>query len=85
VCVHLLASQSLFSAREIDICMAIKPSLNVVTLYGICADAPDHKLRIVMERCAHGCLRDYVKRLPTAEVTCQHCRQSCRCFSLALN
>ncbi len=53
--------------------MAIRPAQNVVTLFGICSDALDGKLRIVMELCTHGSLRDYVKSLPASEV----CDMSC--------
>ncbi len=56
------------AANEVSICMAISPALNVIQLYGICTDAPDGKLRIVMELCTHGSLRAYVKGLPPAKV-----------------
>jgi serine/threonine protein kinase len=43
--------------------MAIRPAQHVVQLFGICNDARDGKLRIVMELCTHGSLRDYVNSL----------------------
>jgi hypothetical protein len=55
-------------ANEVNICMAIRPAQNVVTLFGVCDDALDGKLRIVMELCTHGSLRDYVKKLPPSQV-----------------
>ena len=48
--------------------MAIRPAQNVIQLFGICTDAPDGKLRIVMELCTHGSLRDYVKALLPSQV-----------------
>ncbi len=58
----------LCSANEVSICMAIRPAQNVVTLFGVCDDALDGKLRIVMELCTHGSLRDYVKGLLPSQV-----------------
>ncbi len=55
-------------ANEVNICMAIRPAQNVVTLLGVCDDALDGKLRIVMELCTHGSLRDYVNALPPSQV-----------------
>jgi serine/threonine protein kinase len=49
--------------------MAIKPAQNVIQLFGICTDAPDGKLRIVMELCTHGSLRAYVKALRGSQWT----------------
>jgi serine/threonine protein kinase len=48
--------------------MAIRPAQNVIQLFGVCADALDGKLRIVMELCTHGSLRNYVKSLSASEV-----------------
>ncbi len=48
--------------------MAIRPAQNVVALFGICDDALDCKLHIVMELCTHGSLRDFVKGLPPSQV-----------------
>jgi hypothetical protein len=53
--------------------MAIRPAQNVIQLFGICDDALDGKLRIVMELCTHGSLRDYVKALSASEV----CEYAC--------
>ncbi len=51
--------------------MAIRPAQNVVALFGVCEDALDGKLRImiVMELCTHGSLRNYVKSLPASQWT----------------
>ncbi len=48
--------------------MAIRPAQNVIQLFGICDDAVDGKVRIVMELCTHGSLRDFVKALPPSQV-----------------
>ncbi len=48
--------------------MAIRPAQNVIQLFGVCDDALDGKLRIVMELCTHGSLRNYVKSLSASEV-----------------
>ncbi len=48
--------------------MAIRPAQNVIQLFGVCNDARDGKLRIVMELCTHGSLRSYVKSLPPSQV-----------------
>ena len=48
--------------------MAIKPGANVIQLFGICCDATDGKLRIVMELCQLGNLRDHLKALPRSSV-----------------
>ncbi len=53
--------------------MAIRPAKNVVTQFGVCDDALDGQLRIVMELCTHGSLRDYVKSLLPSEV----CKEPC--------
>ncbi len=62
-----------FPANEVNICMAIRPAQNVVTLFGVCDDALDGKLRIVMELCTHGSLRDYVKALPPSQARALPC------------
>jgi hypothetical protein len=38
------------------------PHGNVVQVYGICTDAPDGKLRLVMQHCEAGSLFDYLVR-----------------------
>ena len=47
---------------------AVKASPHVVRFYGVCVDAPDGRVRIVLERCAHGSLRDYIRGLEAAQV-----------------
>ena len=39
---------------------ALPPHVNVVTVYGVCVDHPDGKLRVIMELCEHGSVHDYV-------------------------
>ena len=51
-----------------EILLAIRPGANVVQVYGVCVDAPDGKPRIVMELCAHGSLRAYLRALPRDQV-----------------
>ena len=54
--------------NEVEISLAVRAGGNVVQVYGFCFDAPDGKLRIVMELCAHGSLRAYLKALPRDKV-----------------
>ena len=37
-------------------------------VYGFCVDAPDGKVRIVMELCPHGSLRAHLQSLPREQV-----------------
>ena len=46
----------------------LKPARNVVQLYGLCTNAWDGRLRLVLELCDHGNVRDYVKALPRDKV-----------------
>ncbi len=68
-----------FPANEVNICMAIQPAQNVIQLFGVCDDALDGKLRIVMELCTHGSLRDYVKKLLPSQVCGFPCVHMCMC------
>ena len=43
--------------------MALKGRQNVVQLFGFCFDAPDGKIRIVMELCSLGSLEHFLKSL----------------------
>ena len=61
-CVCLLAE------NEVEIALTVKAGANVVQVYGFCFDAPDGKLRIVMELCSHGSLRAHLKALPRDKV-----------------
>ena len=54
--------------NEVEISLAVRAGANVVQVYGFCFDAPDGKLRIVMELCAHGSLRAHLKALPRDKV-----------------
>ena len=56
------------SENEVDIALAVRPGANVVQVYGFCFDAPDGKVRIVMELCTHGSLRMHLKALPRDKV-----------------
>ena len=57
------------TANEIEIALAIKAGANVVQVYGFCFDAPDGKVRLVMELCSHGSLRSHLQALPAAKVS----------------
>ncbi len=48
--------------REVELYDMIGRQENVVTLYGVCTDAPDGRLRLVMEYCSHGSLDTWLKR-----------------------
>ena len=48
--------------------MALKGGANVVQVFGVCVDAPDGKVRLVLELCSHGSLRKYLKDLPRSQV-----------------
>ena len=54
--------------NEVEISLAIRPGGNVVLVYGFCFDAPDGKVRIVLELCAHGSLRSHLRSLPRDKV-----------------
>ena len=45
---------------EVEICLDLRPGAHIVQVLGVCADAPDGKLRIVMEHCSLGTLRKFV-------------------------
>ncbi len=38
------------------------PHENIVSVHGVCTDAPDGKLRLVMQFCRHGSLGDYLRK-----------------------
>ena len=46
----------------------LKPARNVVQLYGLCTNAWDGRLRLVLELCDYGNVREYVKALPRDKV-----------------
>ena len=54
--------------NEVEIMTYLKAGPHVVTLYGVCWDAPDRKPRLVMELCPHGNLKEHLKALPPGEV-----------------
>ena len=55
--------------NEVEMTMTISPGANVVQVYGLCFDAPDGKVRIVMELCSHGSLRAHLQALPPGKVS----------------
>ena len=57
--------------NEVTILTLLKPSRNVVQLYGLCLNAWDGRLRLVLELCDYGNVREYVKALPRDKVTAQ--------------
>ena len=54
--------------NEVEISLAVKAGANVVQVYGFCFDAPDGRVRIVMELCSNGSLRAHLKALPRDKV-----------------
>ena len=58
----------LCTENEVAILTLLKPSRNVVQLYGLCLNAWDGRLRLVLELCDHGNVREYVKALPRDKV-----------------
>ena len=46
----------------------LKPARNVAQLYGLCTNAWDGRLRLVLELCDHGNVREYLKALPRDKV-----------------
>ena len=54
--------------NDVDISLSVKAGANVVQVYGFCFDAPDGKVRIVMELCSHGSLRAHLQSLPRDKV-----------------
>jgi hypothetical protein len=47
--------------RQLVRTLARLPHANVVTVFGVCVDAPDGDLRIVMELCELGSLEDFLR------------------------
>ena len=58
-----------WSENEVEISLIIKGGTHVVQVYGFCFDAPDGKVRIVMELCTHGSLRAHLRSLPQDKVS----------------
>ena len=52
-----------------EISLSIRGGAHVVQVYGVCFDAPDGKVRIVMELCTHGSLRRHLQSLPQDSVS----------------
>ena len=57
-----------FAENEVVILTMLRPARNVAQLYGLCVNAWDGRLRLVLELCDHGNLRDYIKALPRGKV-----------------
>ncbi len=53
------------------------PHDNIVPVYGICTDAPDGKVRLVLKFCAMGCLSEYLEKVARPQVRSRAC-QSCK-------
>lgn len=51
-------------SKELAFLKAIKPHTNVARILGVCIDMPDGDVGIVMEFCAGGSLKSYLKKLP---------------------
>ena len=45
---------------EVEVALSVAPNIHIVGVFGICADAPDGRLRMVMEYCEHGSLRSHL-------------------------
>ena len=44
---------------------SLPPHANVVTVWGLCTDAPDGKLRVIMELCQPGSVKDFIRSAAT--------------------
>ena len=55
--------------NEVAMLTLLKPSRHVVQPYGLCLNAWDGRLRLVLELCDRGNVRDYVKALPRDKVS----------------
>ena len=71
----------------------LKPARNVAQLYGLCLNAWDGRLRLVLELCDHGNVREYVQTLPrdmvravtpVARCECVLCKQESNNLNLNL-
>ena len=61
----------------------LKPAPNVVHMYGLCTNAWDGRLRLVLELCEHGNVREYVKA--TALLSSTRCTAVCHDTVLEAN
>jgi hypothetical protein len=48
--------------------LLLHPHENILTVYGMCSDAPDGKVRLVMKYCVKGSLDDYLTGTVKAQV-----------------
>ncbi len=53
-------SAAVDAERHLYETLALNPHDLLVPLYGMCTDAPDARVRLVMQYCEHGCLTDHV-------------------------
>jgi serine/threonine protein kinase len=58
----LRASDKAALEKEVELFSRLSPHSNVVTVFGICSDAPDQKVRLVMQLCSEGSLLDWLKK-----------------------
>jgi hypothetical protein len=59
--------------------LVLDPHENILTVYGICNDAPDGKVRLVMKFCEKGSLSDYLAGTAKREVRLVGCVVWCGC------
>ena len=71
--VRAIDSRPVTLENELAIFTLLKPARNVTQLYGLCLNAWDGRMRLVLELCDHGNVRDYVKSLPRDQVSAGHC------------
>jgi hypothetical protein len=50
--------------------LLLRPHENILAVYGICTDAPDGKVRLVMKYCEKGSLSEYLTGTAKHEVCC---------------
>jgi hypothetical protein len=58
---HIGSSDKASTAQELRVIRHVSPSPHLVRLLGLCVDAPDGELGIVMEHCEHGSLGSFLE------------------------
>jgi hypothetical protein len=61
--------------------LLLHPHDNILTVYGICVDAPDGKVRLVMKYCEKGSLDDYLVGTAKHEVCWLGCHSLWWCYA----